>query len=231
MRVRAISPKKHELALLRAQYSAPNRTVSSPQLESLAGVSGGYSVVNGIYGRFAHRLCNWLNIDPDDGSGSEKDRWWSIWSVGYRTNNGFLWEMHREVSEALEFLGWVEPKEQSLPEELDESISLPEGATRRISVNVYERNPQARQQCIAYYGHACCICGFDFATCYGTCAEGYIHVHHLKAISEIGKEYQVDPVKDMRPLCPNCHSVVHMRTPSYSIEEVKKMIRLMANCG
>jgi hypothetical protein len=55
-----------------------------------------------------------------------------------------------------------------LPEEVDTPPeSLPEGAVRRIVVNAYERNPQARALCLDHYGTACTICGFDFGVVYG----------------------------------------------------------------
>lgn len=43
-------------------------------------------------------------------------------------------------------------------------------------------------------------------------------------ISEIGTEYEIDPIKDLRPVCPNCHAVIHLREPAFSIEEVKAML-------
>jgi|ERR1700734_3962751 len=49
---------------------------------------------------------------------------------------------------------------------------------------------------------------------------GFIHVHHLRQLSDIRKEYLVDPIKDLRPVCPNCHAVLHLRNPAYSIEDV-----------
>ena len=55
---------------------------------------------------------------------------------------------------------------------------------------------------------------------YGEVAEGLIHVHHLRSLSEVGEEYIVDPIADLRPVCPNCHAVLHTRTPPFSIEEV-----------
>ncbi len=50
---------------------------------------------------------------------------------------------------------------------------------------------------------------------------GFIHVHHLKPQSSRGGEYEIDPVLDLVPVCPNCHAVMHRRreTP-YSLEEV-----------
>lgn len=103
-------------------------------------------------------------------------------------------------------------------EELDESLL--EGKTRKVSVNIYERNPIARQQCIDHYGCKCFICDFDFKAVYGELGEGFIHVHHLVEISTIGKQYSVDPIKDLRPVCPNCHAMLHKTKPALSIEEV-----------
>ena len=95
---------------------------------------------------------------------------------------------------------------------------------RSIMVNAYERNPQARRQCIDAHGTACCICGFSFGAVYGNVADGYIHVHHLRPLSQVNGEYVVDPVKDLRPVCPNCHAVLHLGGECRSIEDVKKMV-------
>jgi hypothetical protein len=111
-----------------------------------------------------------------------------------------------------------------IPEEVSDTISLVEGAVRQITVNAYERNPVARQQCIDSHGTACCICGFSFGTFYGPETDGYIHVHHLRPLSEIGIEYVVDPVKDLRPVCPNCHAVLHLGSECRTIEEVEQLI-------
>jgi predicted HNH restriction endonuclease len=46
----------------------------------------------------------------------------------------------------------------------------------------------------------------------------------MKPLASVGEEYVIDPIKDLRPLCPNCHAVIHLRQPPYSIEEVKTML-------
>ncbi len=119
----------------------------------------------------------------------------------------------------------IEESAFTLPEEVSETSPLVEGAVHRISVNAYERNPVARRRCIDWHGTNCCICGFSFGAVYGALTEGYIHVHHLRLLSEIGGEYIVDPVEDLRPVCPNCHAVLHSRVPAYSIEEVRSFLR------
>jgi predicted HNH restriction endonuclease len=112
-----------------------------------------------------------------------------------------------------------------LPEEVADPSLCIEGAVRRVAVNAYERDPESRRQCIAVYGTTCCVCGFSFAAVYGEVADGYIHVHHLRALSEVREAHAVDPVTDLRPVCPNCHAVIHHRAPAFSIEEVREFLR------
>lgn len=118
----------------------------------------------------------------------------------------------------------VDKKDVTLPEELDGADRLFEGVKRQVVVNTYERDPEARKRCLAHYGMNCFVCGFNFADVYGESGKGLIHVHHLTPLSQVGKEYEVDPVRDLRPVCPNCHAVIHRRDPPYSIEEVKQFL-------
>ena len=98
-----------------------------------------------------------------------------------------------------------------------------EGAKRQITVNAYERNPAARKQCIAFYGYRCSVCGINFEEIYGSIGKDYIHVHHLTPLSGIGEKYLVDPIADLRPVCPNCHAMIHRRNPPYTIDELKSI--------
>jgi 5-methylcytosine-specific restriction protein A len=45
-------------------------------------------------------------------------------------------------------------------------------------------------------------------------------VHHLVKISSSGAEHEVDPVTDLRPVCPNCHAMLHRKDPPYTLEEI-----------
>jgi 5-methylcytosine-specific restriction protein A len=112
-----------------------------------------------------------------------------------------------------------------LPEEIPDDISFFEGSKQRVTINAYERSPKARQECIAYYGTSCVVCGFNFAEAYGEVGEGLIHVHHLKPLAGIGEGYEVNPVSDLRPVCPNCHAIIHKRSPPYTIEEIQNLLK------
>lgn len=111
-----------------------------------------------------------------------------------------------------------------LPEEIITEAKYHEGAVREVKINAYERNAQARLKCIAHYGAYCGVCNFDFGKAYGQAGAGFIHVHHLKPIADIGERYEVDPITDLLPVCPNCHAIIHRRNPPYRIEEVQAML-------
>ncbi|MGE4371250.1 MAG: HNH endonuclease, partial [Burkholderiaceae bacterium] len=118
----------------------------------------------------------------------------------------------------------TEQENAELPEEVSTPELFIEGATRTVSVNAYERNPHARKACLRAHGHACVVCGFDFGVTYGELGQGYIHVHHLKQLADIGESYELDPVVDLRPVCPNCHAMLHRQRPPLSIEELRETL-------
>jgi predicted HNH restriction endonuclease len=110
-------------------------------------------------------------------------------------------------------------------EELPSEIEYVEEAARSVMVNAYERNRRAREKCLRQYGRSCAVCGFNFEATYGGSAAGYIQVHHIVPIAKVGKEYRLNPITDLQPVCPNCHAVIHRRELPFSIEEVKQMIQ------
>lgn len=116
------------------------------------------------------------------------------------------------------------PEEFFLPDELEEGETYLEGAMKRVPVNAYERNPKARRACLRHHGTNCSVCGFSFEERYGEIGAGYIHVHHLKPLAQAGGEYELDPVEDLRPVCPNCHAMLHKKKPPYGIEELKEIL-------
>lgn len=103
--------------------------------------------------------------------------------------------------------------------------TFPEGAVKRVMVNKYERDPAARRSCLAKYGHQCSVCELDFEVQYGEIGKDFIHVHHLKELSTVGPGYAVDPVEDLRPVCPNCHAMLHKQRPAFTPEELRQKLR------
>lgn len=164
------------------------------------------------------------------------------YKTGAFTTRGYIKVCSNDPSELIEWAGHnrptvtayescksckpdIESTSPALAEEVADSGKYTEGATRVISINAYERNPLARKACLAYYGYACVVCGFNFEEQFGAFAEGFIHVHHLVPLSEVGVTYEVDPIKDLRPVCPNCHAAIHLGGVTRSIEELRRLMK------
>jgi len=111
-----------------------------------------------------------------------------------------------------------------IAEEILNSEKYFEGARKVITVNSYERNSKARAICIKHFGAVCGVCNFDFETKYGMLGRGFIHVHHIVPLSKIHKEYKLDPIRDLVPLCPNCHAMIHLTQPNMNLEELKSCL-------
>ena len=131
---------------------------------------------------------------------------------GYRTYEAQIFAAHSE-----------------LPGAHDPTAELWEGGKTTVLVNRYEREPAAREACIAIYGAACSVCSFDFEKVYGVIGQGYIHVHHLRPLSAHGINHRVNPKEDLRPVCPNCHEMLHSKDPPYTIEELRNLMRWHAD--
>ena len=115
----------------------------------------------------------------------------------------------------LHHLESIKSTKHSLPaEEIGESETAFEGAKTKVTVNRYERSPAARRLCIEVHGTTCVICDFNFEETYGEIGEGFIHVHHLVSLSAVKKEYEINGATDLRPVCPNCHAMLHRKRPA-----------------
>lgn len=120
-------------------------------------------------------------------------------------------------------------RNELIPEEIVNSNSYFEGATTKILVNRFERNAKARRVCIEHYGCKCHACKVVLEDIYGDRAKEFIHVHHIVSLGKIGKEYKLNPIKDLRPLCPNCHAVIHRYKPEITVDELIKIIKKHGN--
>lgn len=211
------------LAMLEAHYHAPNRTITVRQLATSAGYKGWEGAVL-QYGLLAKRLCTAMSFEPHktDRGGSP------IWSYVLAdspetpTSEHWQWTLRPEVIKALGQLEWFDTA--ILPEEVQATERYLEGAVRVISVNAYERNRDARAKCIEHYGWTCAVCGYDMVNLYGKLGEGVIHVHHTRELAALGRKYEVNPVTDLRPVCPNCHAILHTRSPAMTIDQLSKLL-------
>jgi 5-methylcytosine-specific restriction protein A len=106
-----------------------------------------------------------------------------------------------------------------------ESQGEAEGGAQQVLVTRYERSHINRAACIEIHGVRCKVCDFDFAVVYGAIGEGFIEVHHIEPVSGIGPGTIVDPAKDLAPVCPNCHAMLHRRKPPYGIGELRAILQ------
>lgn len=137
-------------------------------------------------------------------------------------------ELPAPAAEQLEEL-WTDHVPMRVPEtgpdDLVPGLQYVEGTARTVTVNRYERDPRVRQACIARWGTSCTICGFSFGKVYGSLGEGYIHVHHLQPLASSNGPREVDPVEDLRPVCPNCHAMLHQNEPPLTIDQLRRHLR------
>jgi len=111
-------------------------------------------------------------------------------------------------------------------ENIDAKLGAAEEGARITGVlNRYERDLKNRTLCLSAHGAWCRVCKFDFGKTYGVIGEGYIHVHHLTPLKALkGKARKPDPVKDMIPVCPNCHEMLHRIDPPYAPDQLRAII-------
>lgn len=105
-----------------------------------------------------------------------------------------------------------------------EIIPRTEGTAYKVQATKYERSPINRMLCLAAKGYNCSVCGMNFEQTYGKLGSNFIHVHHSVPVSHMGNDYLVDPEKELYPVCPNCHAMLHRTNPPMPIEELKKVL-------
>lgn len=211
-----------DLNVLQALLVAPNHAASAGELRLKLGLPAVVQV-NAAIGRIGRKVYEDLGKHPE-GLASGEYEWWHVVATGARSDaSGFVWTLRDDVVAGLLACGWSVSGYASADEVVVSPLFF-EGAVKHVTVNAYERNPQARRRCIEAHGVKCSACNLDFGTVYGALAMGFIHVHHTKPIASIGMRYEVDPVEDLRPVCPNCHAVIHMSDPPRTIKEVKDLL-------
>lgn len=223
--IKLLSPIQIEF-LKTIYYNNKNHSATAKEI-ALTRRYRGYQGANAVIGAIGKKFAEIPGVELGTYyKGGEKSAYYEL--IGpWDNENG--WEMNSGLISALEDSKIVSKNEnisvEGLPTEIMdfEESELREGGFITVKVDRYERNGVARQKCIQHYGAFCQVCGFDFGKVYGKDADGFINVHHIIPLSEIGKEYRVDPIKDLIPLCSNCHSAVHLTKPPKSISEMKKL--------
>lgn len=115
----------------------------------------------------------------------------------------------------------------------DENNIVTEGKAGTKTSKIRERSTQLREAAIQYYTVdgkiKCCVCGFDFYEVYGELGSGYIQIHHENPICQYADEgletYMQEAVLNTKPLCANCHCMIHRsKAHMLTIDELKAIV-------
>lgn len=211
-----------DIKMFQGLYSFEGHKAAASEIGRLLGFNGKNpsAPLNSEIGRYAKRIAKHYEINFTERA-SKQYKYWDLFFNGWQEGSLFIWELRAELREALEESGLT--GDEYFAEEIhsEDLPDLVEGFKKTIIVNTYERNSKARETCVKFWKPVCVICDFYFGKKYGQLGVGFIHVHHLTPVSEIGKSYFIDPIEDLRPVCPNCHAMLHRKSPPYSIEELK----------
>ena len=202
----------------------------------------GFSKFVGYEGMSARRYLDWNVYALLDGGRTERHL--SQWFEDVSQDSAKYEQIHEHLVNWLQLYG-KRPREgvrinvlkpeftglAASQDALDDSVDVDldksyiEGKLFPAFTTRHERNPAARRACIEIHGASCAVCGFNFEDVYGTLGKGFIHVHHLTPLAEIEGPKGVDPAEDLRPVCPNCHYMLHRNEELLSPEELKAILQ------
>lgn len=131
-------------------------------------------------------------------------------SIKYILSSGF------EYNDVRDSLGKVYDAKEIKIIPFTEVIS--EGGVQTQVTKYYHRSQRLRNAAINYFSKdgiiTCDCCGFEFKSFYGEkYGKSCIEIHHLKPIFKYEGENESktieEALKNLLPVCPNCHRVIH----------------------
>ena len=116
----------------------------------------------------------------------------------------------------------------------NEKDMVSEGEIAKKDTVVRKRSKKLRDAAIAYYTKPdgkiyCAACGFCFADMYHDRGKGFIEIHHEKPLYQFSTDgfeaYIGEAVKNMKPVCSNCHRMLHRGESTITVDELKQIIQ------
>ena len=152
-------------------------------------------------------------------------------------DSGFDYDDVKEAIENVKAQRRKEPRKQKVLL-FDENAVVSEGKKSRVQQKVYVRSAKLRDAAIQHYTKdgviVCRACEFNFEGAYGELGEGFIEIHHVKPVyaydeSETEKTIE-EALKNVIPLCSNCHRMVHRRRDKIlEVDELVEIIKAAKN--
>lgn len=154
----------------------------------------------------------------------------NIAQVEYLFSNKFKYEDVADVVSAIEKVQGKKRKVYVYSE--DDMVS--EGKATKKETTVKKRSQKLRAAAIEHYKKTdgkiyCEVCGFSFEEHYGEIGKDFIEIHHENPVyqySDDGFEiYIADAVLKVKPLCANCHRMIHHDSKRpLSVSELKDLL-------
>lgn len=133
-----------------------------------------------------------------------------------KSNLQYILSSAFEYDDIKESLGKVYKSRASVIIPLKELVS--EGEAKFTITKSYERSRKLRNAAVEHFTHngiiVCDCCGFEFRSFYGErFGVSCIEIHHLKPVFQYASMSLVQTIdealKNLLPVCPNCHRVIH----------------------
>lgn len=155
----------------------------------------------------------------------------NIEAINYLFSNKFSCE---DFTTVVENINKSQNKKHSLLVYSEDEMVF-EGESTVKKSKTRTRSQRLRKAAIEHYTDtngkiSCDVCGFCFEDKYGDIGKGFIEIHHEKPICQYSDEgfesYISEAVKYVKPLCSNCHRMIHHKPKRpMTIDELKKTIR------
>lgn len=149
--------------------------------------------------------------------------------LNYLLDNNFS---YKDITDS--FVKIETTKKQKKIEVFDEEAWINEGGKKETKTARYDRSARLRDYAREKFtidGQICCTCcGFNFNKFYGQeLGRDYIEIHHIKPIFKYEDEDMEktlkEALKNLVPLCSNCHSMIHRnRKEPLDVETLKEII-------
>lgn len=169
------------------------------------------------------KLANFKALDPrSNGKGmadvSRGDR--SVWER-YAEDPQSLSELAKEIRR----LGASNSADLRVSVENEEAVDEGRLVLRAHLLRERNRGVVQRKKAQAVssgQGLRCEVCGFDYEATYGSRGTGFIEVHHVIPLAQVGEART--RLSDLALVCANCHRMIHRKSPWLTIDELQSLV-------